>query len=546
MKKESISVNYLMPFVTIIVALVVSYLVLPFNIDSIYDEGALFYMVRGAADGTIEGISQWHNMLYSILGDDICSSVLTLRTTGYVLKLITAVVFWLLTQTVVNNIKGKVVYLLLVLFMLVPCIEDIIICYNGISQFLLIVACGTLYRLFTDKKIMYIVFEAFLTSLLLTLSVFSILPSAVLISFAVLVLVLIRFWKEWRNLLACMSAALIGVACGLLVMHLFVSDLSVVIDKMVETSQSITTVDRGYDPISFVVKTILFLRDMTLCLLFITGIYYICNRVKIRFAWPIASVLYVLFLFMYGYYQSKPKLTIAMLMAVLWYQPLLEKSAAQHIASISFESIFKLFLIFFPLLASIGTNVYLGGKMAYFLIPWALLYAMLVEDEKYVQFRTEALIVLSCMLLIAQYRSYRSIDYSQTKILDGSLTGMYMKPAQEEHFNKVDSILLQYNYKRGKSVFFTTQLSTMTTLYLDGKIVGNFFQPMDFVACAKENLLTPDFLFLCKFDEDIAGEALRNMNWGWPNEFDKYYIGTPETLDTGYSTRRWLYCRRIK
>ena len=482
-------------------------------------------------------------MLYAALGDNICSSVLSLRTTGYLLKLITAIIFWLLTQTAVKNIKGKVSYLVLVLFLLIPSLGDIIICYNGITQFLLIVACGTLYRLFVDKETIYVILWAYLTGALLTLSVFSILPSAVLISFVVLILAIIRFWKDWKNLIACFLSASVGIVSGLLAVHLFVVDLGVVIGKMVEVSQTITTLDRGYDPMSFVVKTVLFLKDMALCLLTITGIYYICNRLKMRFAWPIASVLYVVLLLIYAYYQAKPNLTIAMLMAVLWYQPFLEKSKEQHVLNISFETIFKLFLIVFPLLASIGTNIYLGGKISYFLMPWALLVMMLIEDEKYVQFRREALIALSCLLLFGVYREYKTIDYSQAKVQEGCLAGMYLNPSQEEHFSKVDSILTQYDYKRGESVFFTTQLSTVTTLYFDGRIVGNYFQPMDFVACAKDSLLTPNFLFLCKFDEDIAGNALREMGWGWPDEFDKYYVGTPETLYTEYPTERWLYCR---
>lgn len=57
-------------------------------------------------------------------------------------------------------------------------------------------------------------------------------------------------------------------------------------------------------------------------------------------------------------------------------------------------------------------------------------------------------------------------------------------------------------------------------------------------------MVSPDFLFLTQFDEKIAGETLKNMSWGWREEYDKYYVNTPEVTVVPYSTERWLYCRK--
>ena len=45
------------------------------------------------------------------------------------------------------------------------------------------------------------------------------------------------------------------------------------------------------------------------------------------------------------------------------------------------------------------------------------------------------------------------------------------------------------------------------------------------------------------------GEELSKMPWGWPEEFDKYYVGTPEPEDASWTTHpeletRHLYCRK--
>ena len=84
----------------------------------------------------------------------------------------------------------------------------------------------------------------------------------------------------------------------------------------------------------------------------------------------------------------------------------------------------------------------------------------------------------------------------------------------------------------------------MTNCYLGARSYANYFQPMDFVANPSNGNGIPDFLFLCDFDEDIAGETLKTMNWGWPDDFDVFDVGTPEIVDTGYPTTRKLYCRK--
>ena len=92
---------------------------------------------------------------------------------------------------------------------------------------------------------------------------------------------------------------------------------------------------------------------------------------------------------------------------------------------------------------------------------------------------------------------------------------------------------------------FSTQLDFMTIVALSATTCGVYFQPMDFSKDANKNKLNkPDFLFLTQFDLDIIGADLKSQNWGFPDEFDKYSIDTPETTLTSYPTTRTLYCRK--
>lgn len=540
------NLGYLLAFCTIVLGMVVSACAVPFNIDSIYDEGTHYYSMVRALDGVVSGGTQWANLLAAIFPAAICSSVLYMRIAGLCLSILTALIFYLMTQKVATSIKEKIAYFVIVCLLILPSVGGIMICYNEITQFFIILSCATLYRLCYDSSMYQKCVWALLTGFLLTLSLFSILPSAVILGGCTLVLVIARYWKQWKELWSYLGCGLLGIVLALLLVHLFVADLSNIYQAMYSTAQTVTTVNRGYDPFSFVVKICLFLRDFAFSSFIIIGIYVV-SKITSRWSKAVAALVYICSILLYSHYQVKPTVTTAMIMALLWLIPLIDRPNNDYIKNrnfISFNTLFMIFLMCFPLLASIGTNTYLGGKMTYFLVPWALLMWQLNYIRSESLYRNSGLVVISAISLLSTYSTYKTIDYTEERVSSRGFKGMYMTHAQKEHFEKVDSIVSLYDFKRNESIVFTTQLSSVTMAYIEGVPCGYFFQPMDFVACVKDSMSIPDFMFLCEFDEDVAGETLQNMNWGWPEEFDKYEIGTPETIDVGYPTERWLYCRR--
>lgn len=539
------NLGYLLAFCTIVLGIVVSACAVPFNIDSIYDEGTHYYSMVRALDGVVSGGTQWANLLAAIFPAAICSSVLYMRIVGLCLSILTALIFYLMTQKVATSIKEKIAYFVVVFLLILPSVGGMMICYNEITQFFVIIACATLYRLCFDSSMYQKSVWALLTGFLLTLSFFSILPSAVILGGCTLVLVIVRYWKQSKELWSYLGCGLLGIGLALLIVHLFVANIAGIYSAMQETAKTVTTVNRGYDPFSFVVKICLFLRDFAFSSFIIIGVYTVAKIIS-NWSKIAACLVYICSILLYNHYQIKPNVTTSMIMALLWLIPLIDlqnEDSNRDKNIISFNTLFVLFLICFPLLASIGTNTYIGGKMTYFLVPWALLLWQLDYAKREPVYRNSGLIAISIILMLSIYSTYNTIDYSKNRVPSGGFKGMYMTKAQEEHFTKVDSIVSLYDFKRNESIVFTTQLSTVTMAYIEAVPCGNFFQPMDFVARSQDSLPIPDFLFLCKYDEDVAGETLKNMNWGWPQEFDKFEIGTPETVDVGYSTERWLYCR---
>ena len=103
-----------------------------------------------------------------------------------------------------------------------------------------------------------------------------------------------------------------------------------------------------------------------------------------------------------------------------------------------------------------------------------------------------------------------------------------------------------YQYQNN-NVIFSTQMDHMTIVALEGKPCGLFFQPMDFLAFYdKKSLKKPDFLFLNEFDLKLMYDSLKSLDWNFPDDYDQYFVGTPETMITGYSTTRTLYCLKSK
>lgn len=545
MKKN---LDFAFPAVVVIATIVLSFFALPYHVDSMYDEGYLWLCVQNAMNGKVRGSSLWANMLVALLGDKICSSILALRIVNAVLSILSAFAFWLLTHSLVTKDRvSSIAYLILVFFLLNP-ICTIIICYNGISRFLLLLACAASLRLFYENKSRKEWIWAVLIGFTIMLSFFSILPSAVMVGGSVILLSIIYYWKKWNKMMKVFGMMALGAIAALLITHWFFADMRDVLASMKDTAQTITKVNRGYDPLSFVISVLFFVRDISFYILTSVGIIMISLFIKKNgFSW-VASLFYVISFFVYWHYQEKPSMTLGMQLSLIWLQPLVTKWKDKQIHSIkelfTFDSIFNLFLIIFPVLAVLGTNLPLGLKIGWFIVPWALVSWRLGFGEANKQFRGEVLLLLSLVMVLGLVSGNKGIDKSQTVVDHGALKGMHLTKQQECHFHEVQTIMDEYQFRKGESVVYATYSSYMTVCYLDAVPCGLFFQPPDFVAHASEDLPTPDFIFMDIADDWVATETMKKMPWGWPDEFDKYFVGTPEHIVVDWSTDRHLYCRK--
>lgn len=544
--------DFVFPIIAVVVAIIATICNFTYGLDTLYDEGChCLDMLSSITDGAIPGDDRtwWSDIFLTLFGCNICSSVVSLRVVKLCVAILTSLLFWLLTWDVAKTKGEKIGYLSVIMLFSILTMGGIMVCYNSMSQFLFVISCGVLYRMNKTENDTHRILFALLLGCLLTFSLFAIIVSGVVVSAAMLFLIVYRYWKSWKQMFSVLGAMTGGLVVTLLWVHIFAIPLQQVWDNIMDIGQAITKVGRGYDPISMGVQMMLFLRDLTLCVITLIGINYLSEKVRYHSVRWIAGLCYVSLFLVYAHYQTKPQVTASMLLCVLWVQALwakynekAERIVWKHI--FRYEHVFNIFLMAFPMLAVLGTVVYIGLKMTWFIIPWVFLAWRLGFAEKRNIMRAETLIAISLLMLVPSVKTLRSIDPSQDVIQCGALKGMHLTPEQAAHFEKVDSIVAEYDFKKNESVFFTTQLSMATVCYLEAIPCGFYFEIMSFLAHADANTPKPDFIFMNDYDHTIGAEYMHQIGWGWPDEFDKYYIGTPETATgLGYSTERWLYCR---
>ena len=520
------------------------------GIDSLYDEGYLLLKLWEARNEIgQQGVSQWPVMVFKLLGSDMSANLLYLRYVEItlqilsVLYLIRAVYKWY-SYSQCNNKNSLLFGISFILLLQYPTLGALFIYYNPIQQLLfnLIIANVILYQRTNEiSKSVYLL----LAGLCSFLSFLVILPSGVVVSLLILIYL---FVINDYNVMKTFSQSvfyILGIVIAALLYHFFVNNLLLVYNEMKEVAGTITKTGRGYDISTFIIKYLVYFKDILLSILpliFAFGLSVFVNKynkilsilvfvisiVLINLYWPWAKAMY-----------STMILFPALVGFVVY---VFSKNIHKPILSL------LIFLLVFPFLGLLGTNVYYGGKIVWFFISWSIVLLILMSTKLKSKFldHHKHFFILSVLVLYLFFPVRSLFGRDNNKYLFekyNQISGIKITQSQLIYFNRVDSIITKYGYKPNMHYMFSTQLDHMTIYVLNARPNSTYFQPMDFVVDENSfKLIKPEFLFLTKYDLDVAGEKLINSNWGFPDAYDKYYVGTPETVNTGYPTERWLYC----
>lgn len=520
------------------------------GIDSLYDEGYLLLKLWEARNEIgQQGVSQWPVMVFKLLGSDMSANLLYLRYVEItlqilsVLYLIRAVYKWY-SYSQCNNKNSLLFSISFILILQYPTLGALFIYYNPIQQLLfnLIIANVILYQSTNEiSKSVYLL----LAGLCSFLSFMVILPSGVVV--ALLIFIYLFVINDY-NVMKTFSQSvfyILGIVIAALLYHFFVNNLLLVYNEMKEVAGTITKTGRGYDISTFIIKYLVYFKDILLSILpliFAFGLSVFVNKYN-----KILSILvFVISIVLINLYWPWAK---AMYSTMIFFPALIGFVVYVFSNNIHKPILFLLiFLLVFPFLGLLGTNVYYGGKIVWFFISWSIVPLIVISSKLKSKFQEnhKHFFILSVLVLYLFFPVKSLFGRDNNKYLFekyNQISGIKITQSQLIYFNRVDSIITNYGYRPNIHYMFSTQLDHMTIYVLNARPNSTYFQPMDFVVDDNSfKLIKPEFLFLTKYDLDVAGQKLINSNWGFPDAYDKYYVGTPETVNTGYPTERWLYC----
>ena len=181
MKKDLI-ISYSILAFGVLLNVILSFVGLNYNVDSIFDEGFLFLSQQSACAGTINGMSLGPNFIAAAFGDVCCSTILNLRLVGLIVELLSAFIFFLLTYNLFSCGRSQTIgYLIICLLFVVPSLGGIVVCANELAKLFLCTVTALGIRVLLTDDLRWNIVWCILIGVFGVLGIFCILPSAILL-----------------------------------------------------------------------------------------------------------------------------------------------------------------------------------------------------------------------------------------------------------------------------------------------------------------------------------------------------------------------------
>lgn len=378
------------------------------------------------------------------------------------------------------------------------------------------------------------------TGIALGMAFFVIMPSSILLIGSIVLLLLLK--KDWKAILSLVG----GILLAVLYVHIFVCDLSQINKAMQFTATYFTKSGYRYSPWDIIVQLGLLARDGLLCLFICAGICFLSKKLYTH-SISIAGIFMLLAILAYSHYQVRPQTSVSLIILSFIIVIATEAKDLRMGEGKIVEHVYSLLLISYPLIASIGTNTYIGSRMICFGIAWLFLFYDKIDTYN-TTMQKLPFIAIICVLLVSHIaptvNHIKANSSARFEKGNQDFAQLVLTDDQANYLNNVWDKMNEHGYVSDSSVVFTTEYDWSTVYAIDAKLSSNFYQKRNFLFFPKEDMLKPDFIFMCEWDKMEIGEALHKMPWGWPQEFDSVFIGSPEGKDFPWDADRWLYYRK--
>lgn len=537
------SLPYLLLLVILSLLCVARFTLFDYGFQTFYDDAYFLLKAKEVKEGVITGKSQWNFIAVNWFPYMDLSSMIQSRMSGYILMLATVLNATIASIVAFGN-KNCLKYLAVCLLLLLPKAGQM--SYVALQTFLLCTSVSA-FIIYWKKENIWLKYGMLLVAgFMAGLSLFVIMPAGLLTLAFYVIILLIMNGRRYIQSLKEIGVGIVGVVLCVAYMHLCICPVDKIVDAMRFTASYFTKTGYGYDFLSMCSYIGLFVRDSIFVIVFYIGAYFLSKKVVCgKFAW-IGGLVYLVLVFICFNYQKKPAISPYVFFSSVVLIPLaFECENGGFKAMLSKDTIMRLFLFCFPVIASVGSNTF-SFRVACFIVAWAFLWFEQKEETKwYVALAAILAILVPYTLKTVNTLNNRDDRFHFTRgnkyFAEISLT-----EKQKEYYDNMYDLMSDYGFKSNSSVVFTALFDYATVYAFDAVLSSNFHQTNNFLYWDTKDMLRPDFIILSGWDEKVMGERLRTMGWGWPEEFDAYGMGTPESRVQNFSNaeKRTVYCRK--
>lgn len=517
--------------------------------NTLYDEAFFLFALQDAYDGVIVGTTQWNHIAICmfpffnlvIKGQAyVANIILSLLTAGVVI----GICKWRFTQAPISKIA---------FFAL---LSSLLFLY--VNQELTYVSLQTFF--FACSLALYVVQDNLccewkrvscwlLMGVLALFELLTILPSGFLINIAFVVLIAVKEWRTPLMWLKKWGLFVVGILLGALFCHFCIVNLVSVFGELQGAVQATISNVNHHSPLLMLFNLVRFGVDWVFVLLLLVGVYVVSSKIvqKTKWTYYVASAVLVVLIVLYSIIQKKPHIEPAMIFSAIVFLPLLfDKSICAEVRGL-YDWLLLIFMILFPIIASLGTDVYIGNRMGCFMMPWIMLFVWMDElaNKNLLIYKSVCIAGIIVVLLTFKPVLLQFIHPNTVSFTKGNphFSETKLTTTQVDYFNNVLNLMNQYGFDKDNSEVFVLNEDYATAYAFDIKNKILVYGPERLYPIEKYKAYHPDFIFIQDWEAEIGDKNGIMTAWGWPEEFDKYEVGTPDP-NGPYKSERNLYCRR--
>jgi hypothetical protein len=527
---------------------------LPVGLESLIDEGQMLLLPNRPKP--LGHLGSQSGVLIGAITDHFSYEARTLVWTRYILQCIS--VASLLVSSLVflrSRVTKKIDSLVYTGFFLLVSSMGLYlftktVSYNHIQQFcvLLSVSLFLIYR--TYLTISWVRVACLLgMGFFSCIGILNIAPSGVAFAGFLLVILIAEVRFSWKKSAMIVLSFAGGIALGFVFFHFFVKDLGALVQEVVTMYSMVNKLNRSYDSFSLLYKFAKSLLSLFQVCLLTAGILYLYEVAKTFFGSRLYAGILAAFSMVCAITYSVNFTETGELFEWL-VAPLLLTLVFNYQAGVNdLVRHYRWILIFLtgiPIIAPLGTNLFISYKYGYFFVTWLIAILILYKgiEVEYKRIITGLLFFVALSWNIAAFgRMYRNLNEcsAQTMTLK-RLSNIYITPKQKNYFEGVYAHLQANHFSEGDTIIaFQPDLMTVFAV---GGTAGHrvYFVPSDFLNDDLSYVGRPKYLILNEYSYGQISPLIKEK-WGFPDKYQKIDIGSPETstyFDAHKS--RMLFC----